>query len=249
MKVRFLGNGGFISSGLPYNAFVLDGEFLIESPPDVMGTLRAQGIDYRRIRRIYLSHFHGDHYFGMPFITLNLMNDLMADGREPERIQVIGPKGLREHLMDLQSTAVSPDNPSVAWMDKLFDFREIDASARLRLPDAVEMIFHPMAHEKETYGFSILRDGECLLTYLADTRWDPSVGEILARKPRYVICDQNSGPGDAVKVHMAESDIIEKALPITGDATVYVGTHLRAERASRRAALIYASAGMELEID
>ena len=34
MRLTILGNGGGISDGLPYNAFVLDGRLLVEVPPD-----------------------------------------------------------------------------------------------------------------------------------------------------------------------------------------------------------------------
>ena len=248
MTVKFLGNGGFISNGLPYNAFLINGDFLVECPPDIMGTLRGQGIDYSSIRRIYLSHFHGDHYFGMPFFTLNLLNHHLETGKDAPKIQVIGPRTVKEHVVALQKTAVSADNPSVAWIDTVYDFLEIDESSHLALPGIGEMSFHRMAHSKETYGFSIFRNGECLLVYLADTRWDDSFLKILSERPACVICDLNGGPADRIKQHMSESEIIEKAMLVTGGATRYIGTHLRRDCASAHENLIYARAGTTIEV-
>jgi glyoxylase-like metal-dependent hydrolase (beta-lactamase superfamily II) len=248
MNVLFLGNGGFIGNGIPYNAFVIDGTFLVESPPDIMGTLRAQGVDYRGIRRIYLSHFHGDHCFGMPFLTLNLMNQQMETGRAEEPIDIISPRGAREHLVQLQITAVSADNPSVKWIDTGYRFTGVDDSSRVDLGGGRTMVFHRMSHSKETYGFTIMEGGACALTYLADTLWDDSFIPVLSRKPRCVIADLNSVPGDKIMMHMSEKDILEKAMPLTGDATKYIGTHLRADRVSHHKNLIYATPGLRVEV-
>lgn len=36
MRLTILGNGGGISDGLPYNAFLVDDLLLCELPPDIM---------------------------------------------------------------------------------------------------------------------------------------------------------------------------------------------------------------------
>jgi hypothetical protein len=45
--MRITRNGGAVSDGLPYNAFIVDGRTLVEAPPDAM-----------------LSHLHGDGAHG-----------------------------------------------------------------------------------------------------------------------------------------------------------------------------------------
>src|SRR5512136_1664449 len=101
MMVHFLGNGGFVGNGLPYSSFMLDGNFIVECPPDIMQTMRSQGIHLSRIKRIFLSHFHGDHYFGMPFLTLNLSTLYPEREKDLTKIDVIGPAGMRDHIISL----------------------------------------------------------------------------------------------------------------------------------------------------
>jgi len=247
MMIHFLGNGGFIGNGLPYNSFLIDGSFLIECPPDIMPSMRAQDISLSRIKRIFLSHFHGDHYFGMPFLTLNLFAFYPEQTDEIDRIDIIGPKGTRDHVIKLQQIAVSPDNPSVSRLDLAFNFVEINESSRLKINDKDVMIFHRMSHSKETYGFSIIRNNAYELTYLADTVWDESFLKIIAERPKYVVCDLNGDPADKAQAHMAEKDIVEKAIAVTGDSTIYVGTHLRDNRVATRKNIIYATVGTKIE--
>jgi phosphoribosyl 1,2-cyclic phosphodiesterase len=248
MLIHFLGNGGFIGNGLPYNSFLIDGDFLIECPPDIMTTMHNQGVHLSRIKRIYLSHFHGDHYFGMPFFTLNLFAHCPEEKDASEKIDVIGPRGVRGHVIRMQKTAVSPDNPSVSRIDRKYNFIEIDQTSHLKVNAHAEMIFHRMFHPKETYGFSIIRDNRYDVTYLPDTVWDDSFSGILENRPRYCICDLNSDDADRIPVHMAEKDIVDRAIPVTGDATTYVGTHLRDNRVSTKKNIVYARPGTRIEI-
>ena len=71
MIIKILGNGGAINDGLAYNAFAINGTLLCETPPDIMLSINKNSIDLASIDRIYISHLHGDHIFGLPFLILS----------------------------------------------------------------------------------------------------------------------------------------------------------------------------------
>ncbi len=248
MRIKILGNGGFVNNGIPYNSFVIDDTFLIEAPPDIMISLKNNGIRYYDVTRIFISHFHGDHYFGMPFIVLNLLEHYLMTGEPIRPIDIIGPHGLRSALVEIQQLSTSLENPSVAFIDEIFRFTEIDSSTRLQLDMTKYMIFHEMAHSKPTYGFSVIKSGSFKFTYLCDTTWSDSFAPILANKPAIVFCDLNSHPGDKIKQHMSECDIIEKAIPITGTSTRYVGVHLSGVETRDSDCLKYSRIGEEYDV-
>lgn len=68
--------------------------FLIDCGEGTQVQLRKFGIKFSRIKHIFISHLHGDHFFGLPGLisTFHLM------GRETE-LHVYGPKGIKEAIL------------------------------------------------------------------------------------------------------------------------------------------------------
>jgi len=113
LKITFLGT----SSGIPtrernVSAVTLDldetGEtWLFDCGEGTQHRILQAGVRVTRIRRIFVTHLHGDHVFGLAGLlcTLNLACD-------PEGIDVYGPEGLGEYLAESMSrTAWGPEYP------------------------------------------------------------------------------------------------------------------------------------------
>lgn len=100
--IRVLGSG---------NAFNTDGRgsaclwieprgvapFLVDVGPTAMSALQRSRVDYRRLDRVFLTHLHGDHTAGWPFLLLHLT--VLARRTRP--LQVFGPVGSRRVLEGL----------------------------------------------------------------------------------------------------------------------------------------------------
>jgi ribonuclease Z len=94
--------------------------FLIDCGEGTQYRLLEQRIRINRMRCIFISHLHGDHYFGLP----PLLSSLNLGGRT-EDLWLFGPKGLDEVLttmfrvsdqrlnFPLHFQAVDPDTPAV----------------------------------------------------------------------------------------------------------------------------------------
>ena len=98
MQVRFLGSGDAFGSGGRFNTcFHVTAEaatFLVDCGASSMIALRRFGIDPNGIRTVFLTHLHGDHFAGLPFLIL----DAQLYSRRTEPLTVAGPPGTRERL-------------------------------------------------------------------------------------------------------------------------------------------------------
>lgn len=68
--------------------------FLIDCGEGTQMQLRKCGIKFSRIKHIFISHLHGDHFFGLP----GLITTFLLMGREAE-LHIHGPKGIKEAIL------------------------------------------------------------------------------------------------------------------------------------------------------
>ncbi|MEZ4779316.1 MAG: ribonuclease Z [Flavobacteriaceae bacterium] len=67
--------------------------FLIDCGEGTQIQLRRNAIKFSRIKHIFISHLHGDHFFGL----VGLISTFRLLGREAE-LHVYGPKGIKEAI-------------------------------------------------------------------------------------------------------------------------------------------------------
>ncbi len=67
--------------------------FLIDCGEGTQVQLRKHKIKFSRINHIFISHLHGDHFFGLP----GLVSTFRLLGREKE-LHIYGPKGIKEAI-------------------------------------------------------------------------------------------------------------------------------------------------------
>jgi len=67
--------------------------FLIDCGEGTQVQLRKSKIKFSRVNHIFVSHLHGDHFFGLP----GLVSTFRLLGREKE-LHVYGPKGIKEAI-------------------------------------------------------------------------------------------------------------------------------------------------------
>jgi len=96
MQVQFVGSGDAFGSGGRFNTcFHLRGSsvnILIDCGASSLPALKRCGIDRNAIDTILITHFHGDHFAGIPFFMLDAH---FVSGRE-RPLTIAGPPGLRD---------------------------------------------------------------------------------------------------------------------------------------------------------
>ncbi|MCE5256283.1 MAG: MBL fold metallo-hydrolase [Spirochaetaceae bacterium] len=229
MRVEILGTGGFENSGLPFNAFLINGHILVDAPPDIIQSLGREGIEPGAIDSIILTHYHGDHFFGMPFMLFHYFTH--KEEVQGRQIMVAGPAGLHEKLREVLALAIAPDHPYVEWSLQLPLLSEIGAGSRLTWPDGTWMSFRRSAHSVETYSIIAgeqARGEKPLFVSSSDTRWDSVLEQLAGMQPKMFLCDCNGeGTGG---VHMSPAEVAVHLLPLLTPGTTTVATHLPCER-------------------
>src|SRR6059058_4856326 len=112
VSVRFVGSGdSFGSGGRFQTCIVVDGphsRFALDFGTSSLIALARQGIDPNSLDAILLTHLHGDHCGGVPFL---LMDAMLASKRERPLV-VAGPPGTEAHLSMLRE-ALFPGSQSM----------------------------------------------------------------------------------------------------------------------------------------
>lgn len=242
MRIKILGNGGALNDGLPYNSFMVDDYLLAEAPPDIMNSLFREKTDLSKIRIIYISHYHGDHYFGLPFLLLRLFFDFTASPFD-YRIQIAGPENIKGKTKEICSLALGETHPVNKWIDGFITFIDLGPGSTINMKDDTCLKTFSMNHFTETYGFSLRINDKSVFAYFADTLWSDELLSEIKLFPRVILADLNGEPSDPVKVHMSEEDIVKNALPVSGDRIVYYGTHLKRQKWSALGQIKYVQPG------
>lgn len=117
--------------------------FLIDCGEGTQVELRRNKIKFSRIKHIFISHLHGDHYFGL----VGLVNTFSLLTRETE-LHIYAPKGLKE-VITLQMKL------SNGWTKYPLIFHELTSkeSELIYEDDKVEVHTIPLDHRVYTNGF------------------------------------------------------------------------------------------------
>jgi len=98
VSVRFVGSGDSFGSGGRFQTCILvDGggmRFAIDFGTSSLIALKQQGIDHNSIDAILLTHLHGDHCGGVPFLLV----DAMLGARRSRPLTIAGPRDLRSRM-------------------------------------------------------------------------------------------------------------------------------------------------------
>ena len=117
--------------------------FLIDCGEGTQVHLRKHKIKFNRIKRIFISHLHGDHFFGL----VGLISTFRLLTRETD-LHIYGPKGIKE-VITLQMKLAD------SWTNYKLIFHELTSkgSELIFEDDRVEVYTIPLEHRVYTNGF------------------------------------------------------------------------------------------------
>ncbi|MGC9369733.1 MAG: MBL fold metallo-hydrolase [Paracoccaceae bacterium] len=174
MELTFLGCGDAFGSGGRFNTcFHLaapDTCFLIDCGASSLIAMKRFGVDRNSIDTIFVTHFHADHFGGIPFFILDAQ--LLA-GRETP-LTIVGPEGLERWYERVLETAF----PGSAAARRKFEVTLVEITPDRRVTiNGVDVLAARVRHGPVegpflAYRFSV---GGKSIAYTGDTEWVDSL--------------------------------------------------------------------------
>jgi ribonuclease BN (tRNA processing enzyme) len=94
LELCFLGSGNAFAPLRYWSSFLVNGRYLFDCPPTALAHLKRMGRPPEEIRVVLVSHFHGDHFFGLPFLLLEY-----GESKPPSQdLFIVGPAQIQEKL-------------------------------------------------------------------------------------------------------------------------------------------------------
>jgi ribonuclease BN (tRNA processing enzyme) len=186
LKVQFLGCGdAFGSGGRLQTCIFVDAcstKFLIDCGTTALIGMKRFGVDPSNIDVILLSHLHGDHFGGIPFIIRE--TQIIAERTTP--LTIAGPCGTEQRIKEAMKIFF-PGSTDIKTQFPL-DFIELPENESLPVGSLV-VSSYPALHTAGTNPLSLrLECNGCVISYSGDTQWNDSLIEA-ARGADLFICE------------------------------------------------------------
>jgi ribonuclease BN (tRNA processing enzyme) len=178
MRVRVLGCGDAFGSGGRLNtSFFIDADvgILLDCGASVLPALKRVGLDGNRVDVIVLTHLHGDHFAGIPF----LVRETQIASTRTKPLTIIGPPG-HERVIRETMELLFPGSPGRLDSFEL-TFFEYGTAEPLQV-GSLSVRAIPVRHTAGTNPHAVrLTVGRHTIVYSGDTAWLDSLIDLASR--------------------------------------------------------------------
>jgi len=242
-RVTFIGTSDAFGAGGRRQAAIFvettSGGLLPDCAPTTNTGLNALGIPRSSVDAIAVSHFHADHFAGIPmFVLASIYEDLRRHA-----LVIAGPPGVEARVL----AAAAAMGHAIVGREMSFALRfvELPAGQLVDLGPARARSF-AVHHQPEScpHGLDLEVDGRRLV-YSGDTGWFDDLPRH-TRGADLLICDCTFHE-PVFAQHMAYLELIERAPSLACERLIL--THLGASMSERRGLLELETADDGLEIE
>jgi ribonuclease BN (tRNA processing enzyme) len=244
MKITLLGTGdSFGSGGRHATSIYVQGNdvgILLDCGPSILPSMKAKNYAATDVDAVFISHFHGDHFGGVPFLFLEYQ--YRSARRRP--LTIAGPPGTSDKIKGLTQIlfpGLNSKNPPYELA-----FCDLDSHRAERVGHAALTPF-PVKHFPDdiAYGFHLSMDGR-IVVFSGDTAWTDELAK-QSEDADLLVCECSSLEPET-EFHMSYRDLETRRDAIQAQRVVL--THADEQVIARRSELVFelADDGQEIEL-
>lgn len=188
MELTVLGCGdAFGSNGRNHTSFLIadgDEKILIDCGASTLIRLKHEQVELESISTIFISHFHGDHYGGIPFVLICSLFEMPR--KNP--LTIVGPKGVKERVYALQEAMYAGTSEKLVGLD--LSFVEFEHGKSISIGDKLITAWEVEHSEfSNPHGIRIVwKDKK--IAFSGDTSWSDNLIPLSADTDLF-ICECN----------------------------------------------------------
>lgn len=175
VTVQFVGSGDAFGSGGRFQACIslrsANTHVLLDCGTSSLIGLARLGLAPASIDAVLVSHLHGDHFGGIPFLVLD-----QQFTRRERPLLLVGPAGLRDRV----SQAMEVLFPGSSQVQRRFELHTVEVTDRTPTRvGGLEITAYPVAHASgaTSYGLRVVCEDK-IIAYSGDTEWTDALIEL-----------------------------------------------------------------------
>jgi ribonuclease BN (tRNA processing enzyme) len=188
LKLQFVGTGDAFGSGGRFQTCLRlagpEGSLLLDCGASSLIAMKRLGVDPGEVGWVCLSHLHGDHFGGVPFLILD---GQFSRRRRP--LVVAGPPGVASRVQ----AAMEVLFPGSTGVTRAFPVEFVELDARRPAPVGPAMVTaFPVEHASGAPPYALrVAWRDRVVAYSGDTEWTGSLLEA-AREADVFVCEAYS---------------------------------------------------------
>ncbi len=174
--VRFIGSGDSFGSGGRFQTCILvdagGKRFTMDFGTSSLISLAQQGIAHNSIDAVILSHLHGDHCAGVPFLLM----DAMLSAKRDRPLWIAGPRDLRYRMFMIQEALF----PGMHVMKPKFDVHWVELEPGEPTDVAgMTVTARPVRHTWQTNPTAVrVESGDKVVAYTGDGEFGDEMAKV-----------------------------------------------------------------------
>jgi len=222
MRITFLGSGTALSKKRGWSSIFIDNRILLDPSPDVTQRLHKLGFSAGDLECVLISHFHADHYFGLPFLQL----ERHYFHTNSPALPIAGPKGLKDRAIQLLKLAFEDVSKNDLTISRAFEYHEYIPKEIMSFA-GMEFTAHPVRHnDLDAYGLRMRVAGR-EIAYTGDTGFCKQLHELV--KGADILISEMSHIEAETPDHLNLEQVRHLREQMESNHSLVIATHLRDE--------------------